>query len=337
MTGALLAALLAATLPEGSARWRFEMSGEHVGVVELAIRCGGGTCTARYASDRRAPADAGGKRSARRVEIEVDAEGRWQGGRLRVTDEDGGLKVDGVAGAIPALLAEVVLARTVVIPPRKGWQSSLPPGPETCLDAFDEITGQRGTACAARDGDALAATVLGVRERIVPGPGGFPADVEVPGQAARFIRDDQATTPRQAPRLHGMVVAGPEDPSRASSFCAVPRDPDPPAWDVAFLPAPRADGVTCREKTAAWLARAARGGVRGRSAVGVAWDGARFVWHAWAEVRLARGWIAVDPSFGELPARSPRFTVATWDDADPAARQRAGERVLACWGRERVR
>ncbi len=338
MTGALLAALLAAALPEGTARWRFEMSGEQVGVVELAIRCTGETCTALWSSERRAPEDAGGRRSSRRVELEVDREGRWRGGRLRVVDDEGGLKVAGAPGSVPAVLAEVVLARAIPVPPRKGWRASLPPtGPETCLDAFEEASGLRGKACARREGDALSATVLGTVQRIAPGPGGFPDAIEIPAQGVRFVRDDEATTPRQAPRLHGMVVGGPADPASAASFCGVPRDPEPAARDLGFLPPPRAEGASCREKTAAWLARAARAGLAGRTAVGVAWDGARFVWHAWPEVRLERGWVAVDPSFGELPARGPRFTIATYEGADERARQRAGARILACWGRERVR
>lgn len=339
MTVTLLAVFLAAALPEGKARWRLEISGEHVGMVELAIRCEGETCTALWSSERRAPADAGGRRSSRRVELEVDREGRWRGGRLRVVDDEGGRKVSGLPGAVPSVLAEVVFARTVPIPTRKGWRASLPPrGPETCLDAFDEASGVRGTACAWRDGDALSARVLGTVERIVPGAGGFPGGIDVPGQDARFVRDDEATTPRQAPRLHGMVVAGPEDPAGAASFCGVARDADPSAAGLEFLPPPRAEGASCLEKTAAWLARATRAGLEeGRTAIGVAWDGARFVWHAWPEVRLERGWVAVDPSFGQLPARGPRFTLAVYGPGDEPARQRAGERILACWGRERVR
>jgi len=338
MTGLVLAVLLATPLPEGTARWRFEMSGEHVGVVELAIRCEGETCTALWSSERRAPADAGGRRSSRRVELEVDREGRWRGGRIRVVDDEGGLKVAGYSGALPSVLAEVVFARMIPLPPRKGWRSSLPPlGPETCLDAFEEASGLRGTACARRDGDALSATVLGIQERIVPGQRGFPDAIEILSQGARFVRDDEATTPRQAPRLHGMVVGGPEDPARAASFCGIVRDPDATAEGLGFLPPPRAEGGSCREKTSAWLARAARAGLEGRTAVGVAWDGERFVWHAWPEVRLERGWIPVDPTFEQLPARGPRFTVATYQDRDERSRQRAGERILACWGRERVR
>lgn len=340
MNGVLLAVLLAATLPEGKARWRFEMSGEQVGVIELSIHCEeeNGTCAVQWSADRRAPAETGGKRSSRRVELDVDREGRWQGGRLRVVDDEGGLRVAGFPGSVPSVLAEVLFARTISLPPRKGWRASLPPlGPETCVDAFDEASGVRGKACARRDGDALSATVLGTVEKLVPGPGGFPGTIEIPAQGARFVRDDEATTPRQAPRLHGMVVGGPDDPAQAATFCGVPRDPEPPAQNLSFLPPPRAEGATCREKTAAWLARAARAKLTGRTAVGVAWDGTRFVWHAWPEVLLERGWVAVDPSFEQLPARGPRFTLATYEDTDERARQKAGERVLACWGRERVR
>jgi hypothetical protein len=338
MTGLLLAGLLAATLPEGEARWRFELSGEHVGAVALTIRCAGEICTALWSSQRRAPADAGGKRSSRRVELEVDRDGRWRGGRIQVVDDGRRLDVAGHPDALPSVLAEVVLAGTTGPPSREGGPSSSPPsGPETCLEAFEEASGRRGTACARRDGDALSATVLGVPERIVPGPRGFPAAIEIPSQDARFVRDDVATLPRSAPRLHGMVVGGPGDPERAASFCGVARDPDPPAEGLGSLPPPREDGASCREKTAAWLARAARAGLEGRTAVGVAWDGERFVWHAWPEVRLGRRWIPVDPSFEQLPARGPRFTVATYEDRDERSRQQAGERILACWGRERVR
>jgi hypothetical protein len=272
------------------------------------------------------------------VEVEVDREGRWRGGKLRLAEDGDAGRVDGVEGAVPAALAEVVLARAIPVPPRKGWQSSLPPGPETCVDAFDEWTGAAGRACARRVDDALHASVLGTGEVVAPSPDGFPARVEVAEHRARFVRDAEATSPREAPRLHGTVVPGPADPALAASFCGATPDPEPfSAAEVAFLPEPRAVGASCREKTADWLARARQAGLRGRTAVGVAWDGERFVWHAWPEVRLSRGWVAVDPSFGERPARGPRFTVATWAAGDEAARQRAGERILACWPDERVR
>ncbi len=332
---AALLAALAAALPEGKARYRFELAGEQVGVVEITVSCFGERCTALFSSERRAPADAGGRRSSRQVEVEVDREGRWRGGKLRVTEDGARRKAAGIAGGVPASLAEVILARTIPVAPRKGWQSALPPGPEQCVDAFDETTGEAGRACARREGDALGAVALGAAETILPSADGFPAAISIPEQGVRFVRDPEAATPREPPRLHGTAVAGPSEPDRAVAFCGVPRDPEPfAASEVAFLPAPRAEGPSCREKTAAWLERAARAGLPGRTAVGVAWDGRRFVWHAWAEVRLERGWIAVDPSFGQLPARGPRFTLATHDDAP--SRRRAGERILSCWGRARV-
>jgi len=334
---ASLLALALAAIPEGSARFRFELSGEQVGVADLSVSCMGETCTAVWTSEKRAPVDAGGRRSSRRIEVEVDREGVWRGGKLRVAEDGGAVKAAGAPDAIPASLAEVVLARLIPLPPRKGWQSALPPGPESCVETFDETTGQRGQACARRDGEALSATVLGVEETIVPAADGFPASVALPAQAARFVRDAEATVPRRPPRLHGTTVAGPADPAQATSFCGVARDPEVDGAALGFLPPPRAEGAGCLEKTAAWLARAARAGVRGRTAVGVAWDGERYAWHAWAEVRLERGWIPVDPTFGELPARGPRFTIAVHEPGDEAARLRAGERILACWGRERVR
>jgi hypothetical protein len=328
VTGALLAAALAAALPGGTARWRFELGGEHVGAVALSIRCRGEACRATWTAERRPPAEAGARRSTRRVEVEVDRAGRWRGGALRVTEDGLPVKAAGAAGAVPASLAEVVLSASA---------PTAPAAREVCLDVFHETTGETGRACARPQGDVLAASVLGVAETIAPAPDGFPAVVEVAAQGARFVRDDAATAPRDPPRLHGTVVAGPADPERAATFCGVPRDAEPDATDLGAVPAPRAEGRSCREKTAAWLARAARTGLEGRTAVGVAWDGRSFVWHAWAEVRVAGGWLPVDPSFHELPARGPRFTLATWPEGDRAARLRAGERILACWARERVR
>jgi hypothetical protein len=335
VTGALLALALAA-LPEGAARYRFELSAEHVGVVELDVRCVEQGCAASYTSERRAPGEAGGGRSARRVEVAVDAEGRWRGGRLRVTEDGRAVRTAGRPGAVPASLAEVVLLSMLPEPRGAGARAS-PPARETCVEIFEEETGEASRACGRREGDLVFATVLGLPETIAPGRDGFPARIVVGAQGARFVRDDGATMPREAPRLHGTAVAGPADPGRAQSFCGAPRDREPAEADLSSVPAPEAEGASCREKTAAWLALARREGLRGRTAVGVAWDGARFVWHAWAEVRLEQGWVPVDPSFGELPAAGPRFTLAVYEDGDAAARRRAGERILPCWAAERVR
>ncbi len=330
-------AVTGVALPEGKARWRFEIGGEHVGVVSLAVSCLGPVCDAVWESGLRSPAEAGGRHSRRTVEVQVDREGRWQGGRLRVTEDGQALRSGGIRGAVPASLAEILLLGAVPLPPRKKWQGPPPRGPDHCLDVFEEAGGARREACAHRDGDLVAAVVRGVTERIEPARDGFPGTVHVPDHGARFVRDLEATVPRLPPRLHGVEVPGPPNPASAGMFCGVERDPDPEADGLAFLPPPSAPGESCREKTAAWLALAARAGARGRTAVGVAWDGGRYVWHAWAEVRTTRGWIPVDPSFEQLPARGPRFTVATWDPGDEGARLAAGDAILGCWGREWVR
>ena len=127
-------------------------------------------------------------------------------------------------------------------------------------------------------------------------------------------------------------MSGPADPREARWFCRVPVDPPADEARAAALPPPRAEGKSCREKTAAWLVVARARGLEGRTAVGVAWDGQRFAWHAWPEVRAGAGWIAVDPSFGQRPARGPRFTVARYGDGDDAGREAAGAGILRCWG-----
>ena len=81
-----------------------------------------------------------------------------------------------------------------------------------------------------------------------------------------------------------------------------------------------------------YLSRAAALGHEGRVAVGLAWDGEALAWHAWAELREGDAWVPVDPTFRQLPARGPRFTVARYAPDDPAARLAAGRAVLACWG-----
>jgi hypothetical protein len=225
---------------------------------------------------------------------------------------------------VPAALAEVVLAAEV---------AAL--GAEACVPFFDEERPERRRACARRDGAALSGDVGGIPVRIVPGADGFPAEILVAGRF-RYVRDPGAEVPRSAPRLAGTRVPGPADPRDARSFCGVPVDPAPGAGGVEALPEPAAAGESCREKTAAWLAAARRRGLEGRTAVGVAWDGEGFVWHAWAEVRSGGGWLPVDPSFGQRPARGPRFTVARYAAGDAAARDAAGVRILGCWGNGRV-
>jgi hypothetical protein len=319
----LLVALAAAALPEGEVRLRAEALGEAIGVATLAIRCAGEACTARYAVELRLPEEAGGALRRTRIEVEVDREGRWRGGPLRVERDGVALPVTGIQGAVPSSLVEVALLA------RAGGAG------ETCLDQFDEDGPAPGRACARREGGALRADVAGVPERIVPGADGFPAEV-VAADWLRFVRDPEAAVPARAPRLSGTRVAGPADPGAARRFCEVEVDPPARSALPRGLPPPRAPGESCREKTAAWLAAASRAGFEGRTAVGVAWDGSAFVWHAWAEVRAGEAWVPIDPSFGEAPARGPRFTLGRFASGDAAARRVAGLQLLRCWGTARV-
>lgn len=323
MIALLLAALVTGALPQGETRYRFELGGEPIGTAELKVTCRDAGCAVRWSVRTRAPDAAGGAIHARRVEAEVDAEGRWIDGALTVYEDGEPFPGRGARGAVPVSLAELVLARA---------RTDAPP----CIEVFDERTGEGGKACARRG--AMATWELDVRgevERVRLGTDGLPAEVAIPAQRVRYVADPRAEVPANPPRLYGVSVPG-VTAGAARRFCGTPVDPPPPGARLARVPAPTASGPSCREKTARWLDAAARGGFTGRTAVGVAWDGSAFAWHAWAEVQVGGRWIAVDPSFGQLPARGPRFTLARYAEGDEAARAAAGRRVLDCWGRARV-
>jgi transglutaminase superfamily protein len=334
MTAALTALLLAAAsarpgpttaapLPVGTARYAMQLGGEQVGLVELSLRCDGPACQATWESRQRLPAEAGGGVRARRVEVPVDRSGRATG-PAKVVEPEGTRLTTLPAGAVPVMLVEVALAAAATGPDRR------------CLEAADERTGASLQACGTRRGEWLEVTVGRERERVRAAAGAFPGELEVPAQGVRFRLDARAGLPAAPPRLFGVRVTGPEDVREAASFCGARRDPEPRPDAAAGLPPPTAPGPTCREQTAAWLARARAAGLRGRTVVGVAFDGGAFVWHAWPEVHVGGRWVAVDPSFRQAPARGPRFTLASFEEGDEAARAEAGRRILGCWGRAAV-
>jgi len=320
MTGAIVAALLAALPDEASQRYRWEIAQETVGLADLSVRCREAGCTVRWATSARAPEAGGGARVERRVLAETDGAGRLRWSRVGEAPRRG---ASGERAA--ASLAEVLLAEAAE-------------GERRCVDVEDEETGERGSACAVRRAGWLEGTVLGTAVRFRCEPGGLPKEVVLPGQGSRFVADARAALPQRPPRLFGGEVPAPADAARETDlrFCGQPlepADPEPPPPD-----APRAFPArgSCREKTASYLGSAAGRGIEGRHVVGVAFDGAAFVWHEWAELRLGGRWVAVDPSFRQVPALGPRFSVARFADGDAAARAEAGRRVLACWGRSRV-
>ena len=219
---------------------------------------------------------------------------------------------------VPLALAELVLAA------RGGG----------CIEALDEETGRTGPACARVEAGRLRVEALGVVEDVTAGKDGFPDAVEIPAQGTRFVRDATAEVPDAAPRLE-VRVPGPQEGRTPSRFCGRMADAGPPRADLSAFPEPRPDGSSCREQAQAYAAALRARGIPARVAVGVAHDGAGFVWHAWAEGRTAAGWLAVNPAFGQLPARGPRFTIAR-QAGDAAGVAEAGRRILECWGRVSV-
>jgi hypothetical protein len=322
MTAALLALALAAplagaALEDGGARYRAELAGEHVGWAELRLACRAGTCEVRWESALRLPGEAGGGTTGRRVRAAVArADGAARGGVAeRLVDGRARTATPIAPGHAPASVAELLLARAE-------------DGERRCVRVRDEESGREGEACARRDGAWLEGEVLGEPIRFRSARAGPPEEVDLPAQRMRFVADARAELPARAPRLYGTSVALPRGATR---FCGVEVDPPPPAAGPEIPRAPAA-GASCRERAASYLRLARRAGLEGRLAVGVAFDGQGFVWHAWTELLSGGRWIPVDPSFEQVPAEGPRFTLARYDEEDGAARAAAGRRVLACWG-----
>jgi transglutaminase-like putative cysteine protease len=57
----------------------------------------------------------------------------------------------------------------------------------------------------------------------------------------------------------------------------------------------------CNEHAQLFVALARAAGIPARVAAGLAYVDGKFYYHAWPEVAL-RGWVAVDPTFGQFPA-----------------------------------
>ena len=312
-----------------------ELAGEHVGWARLVLSCGPSRCDALWESALRAPDEASSRAGAhpkprgrveprspppaevisRRIEIEATTTGIARRVRVRATADGRTRLTEAGPGPIPASLAEMMLANATE-------------GERRCVAARDEESGRAGEACARRQGAWLDGEVLGEPIRFRASAGEAPEEVLLLAQGARFVADPAAALPARAPRLFGTTVPPPaRSPAR---LCGAALDSEPPPAPTA-VPRSFPDGSSCRERTARYLDLAAREGLRGRHAIGVAFDGRAWVWHEWAELLLGGQWIPVDPSFEQAPAEGPRFTLARFEDADDVARAKAGRRVLACW------
>ena len=66
----------------------------------------------------------------------------------------------------------------------------------------------------------------------------------------------------------------------------------------------------CNEHTQLFVALARAAGIPSRIASGLAYVDGKFYYHAWPEVML-RGWVAVDPTFGQFPADASHLRFVT--------------------------
>jgi len=312
---ALAAALAAAPLilPAVEARYRVEIGAAVVGWARLATHCDPGGCEATWESVLRAPAEGGGGTVEWQVRLRTHPDGRARAVRVRIIAEGRERRRVSEDGPVPASLAELLLSQT-------------PDGERRCLGVRDEESGAEGEACAVRRGAWLDAELLGVPVRFRAAPGAAPEEVILASQMTRFVADPAAALPASPPRLLGLVVP----PPRSGRFCDRALDPAPPAAPAA-LPREFPPGSSCRERTARYLAAAARAGLRGRHALGLAHDGRALVWHEWAELLAGDRWIPIDPAFEQAPALGPRYTVARYEEGDVGGQAAAGRAVLSCW------
>jgi hypothetical protein len=312
LTAALLAA--AVTLPQVDAHYRVEIGGAAVGWARLEVRCAHAACRGRWQSELRAPSEAGGGVIGWLAELETAPGGEARSVRVRILADGRERRREQAAGPVPASLAELLL-------------SSAADGEERCLRVRDEESAEEGEACARREGAWLDGKILGAQVRFRAAPGAAPDEVLLPAQGTRFVRDPDARLPREAPPVSGRAL--PRRPD-AAEVCGVAPDPRPAAAPPE-IPRVWPEGASCRERTARYLALAARAGLRGRHAVGVAFDGRALVWHEWAEVLAGGRWIPVDPSFQQAPAEGPRFTIGRFEEGDDRARAGAGRALASCW------
>jgi hypothetical protein len=322
----LLVAALAASPGEPAPRlperadvlYRLELAGAAIGVATLSISCAADACEVRWKSAMRVPEEAGGGVVEREVKSTTAPDGTARRIAVRIRADGREHVSHQGAGPAPVGIAEVLLSHAA-------------DGERRCIDVQEEETGVEGHACARREGAWLTGKVLGEALRFRAAPGRPADEVLVEAQRARFVADPAARVPERVRSLFGVAAdVGPEE----IRWCGVDRDAEAGGAAPGEVPRDFPDGASCRERTARYLAAAAARGIEGRHAVGAAFDGTAMVWHEWAELRVGDRWIAVDPSFGQAPARGARFTVARWREGDAASRAEAGRKVLRCWSRE---
>ena len=165
----------------------------------------------------------------------------------------------------------------------------------------------------------LEGNTLDVREALLSG---------LPGSQALDRTETALTRPSGAvPASHRFIEAqarqvarGGTDPAEVARAVAewveeeVALDPAGSDHPVAALERRRA---SAEGRTALFLALVRSLAIPARPVAGLRWDGQAFHYHGWVEVRLAGGWLPVDPALGQFPADGGRLRLATGVGADP--------------------
>jgi transglutaminase-like putative cysteine protease len=174
------------------------------------------------------------------------------------------------------------------------------------------LSGAGGGALALASGrQRLAADTLVVRREAAAA---LVARYSLPASDTGLQADleSEPLIPSGNPRIRAQaraILGGERDPPRAAELLlqwvashveptAAVRLPDA----VQVLARRRGD---CNEHTLLYVALARAVGLPARSAAGLLLVDGRFYYHAWAEVYLG-DWVAVDPTFGQIPADAAR-------------------------------
>jgi len=172
---------------------------------------------------------------------------------------------------------------------------------ETLIDGRQDFAGD--TLIVRRDDQATLRSTLHL-----------PASAD--GPAREYLADTpviQANDPRIQARAR-LVINGTRNASRATSrlvrWLRENLDKRPGASIPNALSVLEAKAGDSYEHTTLFIALARAVGLPAKPAAGLIYVNGSFYYHAWAEVHLGSGWVAVDPTFGQFPADAShiRFT-----------------------------
>ncbi len=187
-------------------------------------------------------------------------------------------------------------------------------GADTTLAAWRRL--DLDTPFQKRRGDTLE-----VEAALLPGVPGPPPM----GRMDLVLTRASGAVPASHPLIEAQarrVARGGTDPAEVARAVGrwvvreVALDPRGPDHPVSALGHRRASG---EGRTALFIALVRALAIPARPVAGLRWDGESFHYHGWAEVRLAGGWLPVDPALGQFPADGGRLRLATGVGADPIA------------------